>query len=186
MGIPDRVPIAHHRGYRTSYIGSYDDGQFFGSVTATLPVSALAATTAAASTPATAPAPAFAFAPALASAAAPGTRTGPGRRSYKRWYSVLHRFDPAGAHTGSEIWVAGSSEHERTSIKRAKSHLAARIAALPDHTFGDIAIQLFHLEVDGHIFGLVDGSDPHQGHDHAEFLPDTLGFDPPWDGAYDT
>ena len=153
MAIPDRVPIAHVRSYRTSHIGHYAGGQFFGSVTATLE---------------------------------PGAGAEPDWRAHKRWYAVLHRFDPTGAHTGSDIWFAGTSEEERAAIKRAKAHLTGQLKALPGRAFGDIAIGLFHVEVDGHVFGLVDGSDLYDGHDHAEFLPDTLGFDPPWDGAYDT
>lgn len=35
MAIPERVPISYEPGYRTDTIGTYDDGQFFGSVTAT-------------------------------------------------------------------------------------------------------------------------------------------------------
>ncbi|GAA3195828.1 hypothetical protein GCM10010532_013530 [Dactylosporangium siamense] len=153
MTIPDRVPIARVRGYRTSHIGRYADGQFFGSVTATLES---------------------------------GAGAEPDWRPHKRWYAVLHRFNPTGDHTGSEIWFAGTSERERAAIKVAKAHLKASIAALPGHTFGNIAIGLFHVEVDGHVFGLVDGSDSFEGVDHAEFLPDSLGFDPPWNGGYDT
>jgi len=153
MAIPDRVPIVHEPGYRTDTIGSYDEGQFFGSVTATL-------------------------------------EDGTGNRSdwprFKRWYAVLHRFDADGAHSGSQIWFAGTSEDERASIDRAEKRLGEWLEDLPGRTFGDIAIKLFHVEVDGHVFGLVDHSEHYEGKDHAEFLPDTLGFDPPWDGFYDT
>lgn len=153
MAIPDRVPIKYERRYRTRYIGRYDDGQFFGSVTATLE---------------------------------DGCGAEPDWYRYKRWYAVLHRFDAEGAHTGSAIWFAGTSEKERASVRRAKAHLEEWLEALPGRVFGDIAIKLFHVEVDGHIFGLVDESEHYDGEDHAEFLPDDLGFDPPWDGIYDT
>jgi formate hydrogenlyase regulatory protein HycA len=105
---------------------------------------------------------------------------------FKRWYAVLHRFDAGGTHTGSDIWFAGTSEEERASIKRADARLDEWIAALPGHKFGDIAVKLFQVTVDGHIFGLVDGAELYDLEDHAELLPDGLGFDPPWDGLYDT
>ncbi|MEH1016996.1 hypothetical protein V6U90_28350 [Micromonospora sp. CPCC 206060] len=105
---------------------------------------------------------------------------------YKRWYAVLHRFGPDGAHTGSQIWFAGDSEDENTSVARAETCLARWLDALSGRVFDDIAIGLFQVEVDGHVFGLVDGSELYGGAEHAEFLPDELGFDPPWDGSYDT
>nr|AGS49276.1 hypothetical protein [uncultured bacterium esnapd1.2] len=153
MAIPHRVPIAHEPDYRTSHIGRYDDGQFFGSVTATMEQ---------------------------------GSGGDDDWTRHKRWYAVLHRFDDDGAHTGSDIWFAGTSEDENASIDRADARLAEWLAALSGHVFDDIAIGLFQVEVDGHVFGLVDGSEDYDGEDHAEFLPDTLGFDPPWDGCYDT
>ncbi|MGC4879900.1 hypothetical protein ACLQ26_26975 [Micromonospora sp. DT43] len=105
---------------------------------------------------------------------------------HKRWYAVLHRFDDDGVHTDSDIWFAGTSEDEEASITRAEARLLDWLDGLPGRVFGDIAIGLFQVEVDGHVFGLVDWSAEYDGADHAEFLPDDLGFDPPWDGCYDT
>ncbi|GAA3911785.1 hypothetical protein [Actinoplanes auranticolor] len=153
MAIPDRVPIAYEPDYRTSTIGRFDGGQFFGSVTATLEA---------------------------------GSGAEPDWFRGKRWYAVLHRFDAAGGHTGSEIWFAGTSEEERASIDRAEAHLTGLLDALPGRAYGDIAVKLFQVEADGHVFGLVDESEEYDGEDHAEFLPDDLGFNPPWDGCYDT
>ncbi|MDG6108560.1 hypothetical protein Daura_14280 [Dactylosporangium aurantiacum] len=154
MAIPERVPITHEPDYRTSHIGHYSGGQFFGSVTATLDDGA----------------------PATDSADWP---------RHKRWYAVLHRFAGDGTHTGSDIWFAGTSEQEQASVELAERRLDTWIAALPERRFGDIAVKLFQVTVDGHVFGLVDQSDDYDA-DHAEFLPDELGFDPPWDGEYDT
>ncbi|WP_422739860.1 hypothetical protein ACN263_11935 [Micromonospora sp. WMMD729] len=153
MAIPDLVPIAHEPDYRTSTIGHYDKGQFFGSVTATLE---------------------------------DGVGADDDWYRHKRWYAVLHRFDADGTHTDSDIWFAGTSEHEDASIDRAEARLIEWLDALPGRVFADIAIRLFQVEVDGHVFGLVDWSEEYDGDDHAEFLPDDLGFDPPWDGCYDT
>ncbi|MFG1881628.1 hypothetical protein [Micromonospora sp. NPDC049102] len=99
---------------------------------------------------------------------------------------MLHRFDADGAYTDSDIWFAGTSEHEDASIDRAEARLADWLDALPGRVFADIAIRLFQVGVDGHVFALVDWSAEYDGDDHAEFLPDDLGFDPPWDGCYDT
>lgn len=153
MAIPERVPISHEPDYHTDTIGTYDDGQFLGSVTATL-------------------------------------EDGSGAEAdwyrHKRWYAVLHRFDHDGGHASSQVWFAGTSEQENDSIVKAEACLDRWLDALPGRAFGDIAIKLFQVEVDGHIFGLVDQSELYNGQDHAELLPDDLGFDPPWDGQYDT
>ena len=105
---------------------------------------------------------------------------------HKRWYAVLHRFDAGGRHTGSDVWFAGTSEDEGGSISKAEERLAGWLDELPGRAYGDIAVGLFQVTVDGHVFGLVDWSHEYDGEDHAEFLPDDLGFDPPWDGLYDT
>ena len=152
MAIPDRVPISHEPGYRTDSIGTFDGGQFFGSVTAV-----------------------------MNDGASPDDWL-----DHKRWYAVLHRFDDAGTHIGSQIWLAGTSADESDSISRAQARLDDWLGALPDRAFGDIAIKLFHIESDGHVFGLIDRSQEYNGQDHAELVPDDLGFDPPWDGDYDT
>lgn len=153
MAIPERVPIAYEPDYRTSSIGTYEDGQFFGSVTATLD---------------------------------DGTGGMDDWYRYKRWYAVLHRFGADGAHTGSQIWCGGTSEDEKGSIDRAQARLTDWLETLPGRVLDDIAIKLFHVEFEGHTFGLVDWSEEYDGQDHAEFVPDDLGFDPPWDGCYDT
>jgi hypothetical protein len=56
---------------------------------------------------------------------------------------VLHRFDTDDAHTGSDVWFAGTSEDERASIDNARAHLTGWLDALPGRAFGDIAIRLF-------------------------------------------
>ncbi len=152
MAIPERVPIAYEPDYRTRTIGAYEDGQFFGSVTATLE---------------------------------DGIGAADDWSRHKRWYAVLHRFGPDGDHTGSQIWYAGTSEDEEASIVRARACLADWLEALPGRVFEDIAVKLFHVDHEGHTFGLVDQSEDYDA-DHAELVPDDLGFDPPWDGFYDT
>ncbi|GAB3937954.1 hypothetical protein [Micromonospora vulcania] len=159
MAIPDRVPISYVPDYRTRFIGRYDEGEFFGSVTATL---------------------------------ADGSGAEDDWYRHKRWYAVLHRFDADGRHTGSDVWFAGTSEDEQASVDRAEARLVEWLDRLPGRVFADISIRLFQIEVDGQVFGLVedfyegDDEDDEAAEDHVEFLPDNLGFDPPWDGCYDT
>ncbi|MBF9127695.1 hypothetical protein I0C86_01595 [Plantactinospora sp. S1510] len=90
MAIPERVPISYEPDYRTDTIGTYDGGQFFGSVTATVE---------------------------------DGAGAEPDWFRFKRWYAVLHRFDHDGGHTDSQIWFAGTSEHERAAVERPVRHL---------------------------------------------------------------
>ncbi|MGW0433429.1 hypothetical protein ACWDV4_12950 [Micromonospora sp. NPDC003197] len=139
-----------------------------------------------------------------------GLRIGDDWPEHKRWYAVLHRFDHDGHHRGSEIWYAGTTaQGEQDVIDRAEQVLAGWLAVLPEPIFGDIAVRLFSVEVDGVVFGLVDESDAERGSDgercsggercsdgeccfggergeHVELYPNQLGFYPPWNGEYDT
>ena len=151
MAIPRLVPISYEPDYRTAHIGHYDEGQFFGSVTATID---------------------------------DGSGADVEWSRSKRWYAVLHRFDARGAHTGSDIWFAGTSAEQDAAVERARDRLGEWLAELPGAVFGDIAVRLFRVEAEGRVFGLVDESAEY-GEAHAEFLPDELGFDHPWDGSYD-
>jgi formate hydrogenlyase regulatory protein HycA len=63
------------------------------------------------------------------------------------------------------------------------------VAALGEVEYADIEIELFQVEIDGGIFGLVDVSQPEAGPEFAERVqlwPTGLLFHPPWDGEYDT
>ncbi|MFF5056017.1 hypothetical protein ACFY1S_22835 [Micromonospora sp. NPDC000663] len=76
---------------------------------------------------------------------------------------MLHRFDADGVHTDSDIWFAGTSADEQGSIDRAEARLLEWLDALPGRAYGDIAIGLFQVEADGHVFGLVDWSHEYDG-----------------------
>jgi hypothetical protein len=105
---------------------------------------------------------------------------------HKRWYAVLHRFDHDGHHTGSDIWFAGATADGESAVgAAAEKVLHEWLAQLPGLVYGDIAVRLFQLEVDGIVFGLVDETDDEFG-EHVELHPDDLGFSEPWDGEYDT
>ena len=145
-----------HDEYHTSTIGTCDDGEFFGCVVA---------------------------------AFAEGYQHGNDWQQHKRWYAVLHRFDHDGTHLRSDVWFAGTTaDGEDEAIAGARSQLAQWLDALPGRCYGDIAIRLFQFEVDGAVFGLVDETDADwgDGSPHVELHPNDLGFDPPWNGEYDT
>ncbi|MFE6869368.1 hypothetical protein ACFVFS_22800 [Kitasatospora sp. NPDC057692] len=105
----------------------------------------------------------------------------------RRCYAVLHRFDAAGHHLDSWIEaVPGAFGGEAAAA--AGGLLVRWLDTLPEREFGDIAIAPFAVHVDGCRFGLVverHGEDAAQD-DWAEFHPDGLGFQAPWDGTYDT
>jgi formate hydrogenlyase regulatory protein HycA len=65
-------------------------------------------------------------------------------------------------------------------------HLRGIVKRLPSRGFGDIAIAPFAVEDDaGRRWGLFDRTAEY-GFPHAELLPNRLGFNPPWDGDFDT
>jgi formate hydrogenlyase regulatory protein HycA len=111
-------------------------------------------------------------------------------RPHKRWYAVLHKFGPWGKHIGTEHWFAGATaDGEREVCERASAKLDAMVAALGPVEFADIEIELFQVEIDGGIFGLVDVSQPEEGPafaERVEMQPGSLLFYPPWNGNYDT
>jgi formate hydrogenlyase regulatory protein HycA len=111
-------------------------------------------------------------------------------RSSKRWYAVLHKFNGWGRHLGTEHWFAGTtSDGEREVCQRASARLDEMVAALGPVEYADIEIELFRVEIDGGVFGLIDVSRPEDGPEFAErvlMVPGGLLFFPPWDGNYDT
>ncbi|WTW98376.1 hypothetical protein OG216_35825 [Streptomycetaceae bacterium NBC_01309] len=119
-----------------------------------------------------------------------------GWEAQKRLYTVLHTFDDEGAHTGSDIWCAGTWAEQRdpgragpSPLSLAQQRLDGLLSALPDLQYGDIAIRPFRVVQDDVVFGLVTEchSDDETGPDDwAELCPDQLGFSAPWDGTYDT
>ncbi len=106
---------------------------------------------------------------------------------HKRWYAVLHRFDPDGDHLGTDArFIGTSADGQADVVARAEAALAAVIGGLDNPEFCDVAIRLFSVEVDGQTFGLVDASDPDEEMERVVLLPNDLAFFEPWDGAYDT
>jgi formate hydrogenlyase regulatory protein HycA len=111
-------------------------------------------------------------------------------RPYKRWYAILHKFGPWGKHLGTEHWFAGTTaDGEREVCEQASTKLDEMVAALGPVEYADIEIELFQVEIDGGVFGLIDASTPEDGPEFAErvvMMPGDLLFHAPWDGNYDT
>jgi len=100
--------------------------------------------------------------------------------------TYLHLFDTQGAHRWS--WIA-PAEHEldaNASPGALMDHLRGLVKSLPGREFADIAIEPFAVEDDnGERWGLIDETVEY-GFPHAELRPNRLGFNPPWNGEYDT
>lgn len=108
-------------------------------------------------------------------------------QEHKRWYAVLHQFDPWGVHLSTEAWFAGTTaDGEEQVIDRARDKLNEMIGALGKITYCDVDVELFQVTIDGHVFGLVDASDPDEEIERIDLLPNDLAFFEPWDGSYDT
>jgi len=106
--------------------------------------------------------------------------------SISKWYVYLHLFDHDGHHVSSDITMIGEARYLRDGLtERAYAKRAELLDSLPEREFGDIAIRPFEVYFEGVQFALVDESEPDRG-DWAELYPDRLGFNPPWDGLYDT
>ncbi|MCE9554123.1 MAG: hypothetical protein K8T91_12210 [Planctomycetes bacterium] len=113
---------------------------------------------------------------------------------HKRWYAVLHRFDAAGKHLGTEVRSGGTTaDGESQAIERAAEELEGLLAMLGPREPCDIAIRPFEVEVDGYMFGLIyecvdaEGPDSSATHEYVMLQPNDVMFHPPWDsGEYST
>jgi formate hydrogenlyase regulatory protein HycA len=114
---------------------------------------------------------------------------------HKRWYAVLHRFDPGGEHLGTEARARGTTaKGEGEAIARAHRELAVMLASVTPFHSCDIRVRPFGVEIDGYFFGLVyqcvdaeDPDDPSARHECVMLEPSDIMFHPPWDsGEYST
>ena len=105
----------------------------------------------------------------------------------KRWYTVLHTFTKEGCHKKTDAWFAGTtSEGEEAVAIRARKKRDEMIASLEGCKFCDVEIELFSVQVDGFIFGLVDASKPDENYESVHLLPNDFAFFAPWTGEFDT
>ena len=115
--------------------------------------------------------------------------------SKKRWYAVLHRFDAAGDHLGTDAWSGGTTaEGAEQACERAWQKLAEMLSSLGRCRLCDIQVKPFRFEQDGYLFGLVyernsydDPDNPGAGYESVLLWPNDIMFHPPWDsGQYST
>lgn len=98
----------------------------------------------------------------------------------------LHLFDAHGTHRWSWIAPAEHALGEKASSDALMDHLRGLVESLPGREFADIAIAPFAVEDGaGERWGLIDET-VKCGFPHAELRPNRLGFNPPWNGEYDT
>jgi hypothetical protein len=106
---------------------------------------------------------------------------------HKRWYAVLHRFDLDGRHLGTDHEFCGTTASgESAAIARAEAKLGELMSRLENPQLRDIEIDLFSVTIDGHVFGLIDASDPEEEYEAIHLVPNDLAFFEPWEGDYDT
>jgi len=103
-------------------------------------------------------------------------------------FAVLHRFDTAGRHLGTDVERVNGT---RDSGERDWAKLEEMIAGLGGVNFGDIRVRPFRVEVGGVVHGLIyecqrwveDGEE----HEYVMLEPNDIMFHPPWDsGDYST
>jgi hypothetical protein len=112
-------------------------------------------------------------------------------RKHINCFAVLHRFDAAGRHLGTEVdHVEGTQD----SGERDWAKLEEKIARLREVEFCDIRVKPFSVEfgkvVHGLIYECVDAEDPDDPSATNEYVmlePNDIMFHPPWDsGDYST
>ena len=118
-------------------------------------------------------------------------------RTKKRWLAVVHRFDRAGNHIGSESRVGGFDiGGHKIACDKALEHLKAMMAQLmqagaPD--FCDVWVKPFAIELEGVTHGLFyehgveEHDDKREEYEYVMLQPHDIMFHPPWDsGEYST
>jgi hypothetical protein len=109
-------------------------------------------------------------------------------RQHMNCFAVLHRFDAAGQHLGTDVErVEGVQE----SGKADWSTLESMIAALGEVKLCDIQVKLFRVEVGKVVHGLIyeceRWEEDEEEHDWVMLEPNDIMFHPPWDsGEYST
>lgn len=115
----------------------------------------------------------------------------------KKWLAVIHRFDAAGNHIGTETRLgAFDIEGRQVAGDKAFAHLQnmyADLSANGEPEFCDIWVKLFSVEINGVTYGLLyeqSEEEPEKGEERGEWVmlePRDIMFHPPWDsGEYST
>jgi formate hydrogenlyase regulatory protein HycA len=70
---------------------------------------------------------------------------------HKRWYAVLHRFDPDGNRLGTDVRPGGTTaDGEQEAIDRADDELQAMLRSLDRVRPCDILVRPFGVEIEGY------------------------------------
>lgn len=112
-------------------------------------------------------------------------------REHSNCFAVLHRFDAAGQHLGTDV---ERIEDTLDSEKRDWAKLSAMIAGLGEVEFSDIRVKPFRVEIGKVVHGLIyecadadDPDDPSATDECVMLEPNDIMFHPPWDsGCYST
>ena len=106
---------------------------------------------------------------------------------HKRWYAILHTFAANGKHLETLATCTGcTADGEDGVVDKAREHRNEYVESLGKVSFKTITVELFSTEIDGFVFGLVDGSAPDEDIEKVDLLPNDLAFFAPWKGDYDT
>jgi formate hydrogenlyase regulatory protein HycA len=107
---------------------------------------------------------------------------------HKRWYAVLHTFDAKGNHLATDAWFAGlTADGEKEVTERAQQKRMEMLAGLGPYRLCNVKVKVFSVEIEGHLFGLVDSSEPEEGfEERVSLLPNDFLFTAPWNGSYST
>lgn len=104
----------------------------------------------------------------------------------KRWYAVLHRFEPDGSHLESRLYNGGTTaDGQDLACERATDKMHEMFYTLSPGTFCDIDIKCFSYEEDGYEFGLI-YENSETGYVSVILEPNDIMFHEPWDGEYST
>lgn len=157
--LPAVIPVKRYVQSYSKYIGKYADGnQFWGQVVATF---------------------------RKPSNTVNDGAVGPDEWKFRKcWYAVLHKFDATGRHLETKHKFMGT-DGETGVLAEAEREMKNFIKSLGRVRYGDIAIGLFSVEIDGSTFGMVETSSKESG-DQITMEPGDLVFYPPWNGDYDT
>ena len=109
-------------------------------------------------------------------------------RQHTNCFAVLHRFDLAGRHLGTDVErVAGTPDSGASDWAR----LEEMIAGLGRVQYTDIHVSLFRVEIGGAVHGLIYEcerfEEDDEEHEWVMLEPNDIMFHPPWDsGQYST
>ena len=108
-------------------------------------------------------------------------------KQYKRWYAVLYLFDKDGKYIDTKYEFFGTTaDGESKVIARARDKLNEWLNNLPSKEYKNVQIELFNIEIDGYVFGLIDATEPDEDYESIHLVPNNLAFFAPWNGEFDT